>query len=79
MATTHDMRYEGQDSRRSVWSWIIALAIIALAAIALSSYLNRDNNTNGLNSGTGSTNSTLDSGTGVQSDLNTTPSAVQSQ
>lgn len=64
MATTHDMRYEGQDTRRSVWSWLVPLAIILLAAIAIASYLGSRPTTNSdLNFGTGTT-------------VNTTPSTA---
>jgi hypothetical protein len=56
MATTQDMRYEAQDerdsTRRSAWTWLLPLAVILLAAIALASYYANQNNNNGLNSGT---------------------------
>jgi hypothetical protein len=57
MATTHDMRYERDDSSASRWSWLLPLAILAIAAIALASYLNRDttNTTDSLNIGGNST------------------------
>jgi hypothetical protein len=63
MATTHDMRYENQESRRSSWSWLLPLAILVLGGLALASYLaNRYNTTsNSLNSGANTTPSALDS------------------
>lgn len=61
MATTHDMRYEEQDSRSSRWSWLLPLALLALAALALASYLANDNNT---------TNGT-DLNSSAQTELNT--------
>ncbi len=47
MATTHDMKYEDQqqESRSSRWSWLLPLALLAIAALALASYLANDNNT----------------------------------
>nr|MBA3550934.1 hypothetical protein [Patescibacteria group bacterium] len=56
MATTHDMRYENEsqgDTKSSRWSWLLPLALIAAAAIALASYMANDNQTttNGANGG----------------------------
>jgi hypothetical protein len=57
MATTHDMRYESEQSRSTLWSWLVPLAIIIVAAIAFAAYLNRDTTTTDINSGIGDTSS----------------------
>jgi flagellar basal body-associated protein FliL len=63
---TQDMRYEDSrrrgetvdDSKRSVWSWLIPLAILLLAAIALASYFSNNNNgANGTTNGASGANS----------------------